>query len=325
METIADYNNSNPSPLHSMSNHHRARAVWLSTKMWHQTIIIIQTNKPSPYISPYNFSDIDSIDSPHNNDISDNFESSYSSFCRENDYFGNNLTQKSAAQFIKTGMRINNQIERYDTECNNGITAIKFHPFRNILYCADANGRVWVWKYEGNIGANNPNNKRIINLINIKDTHLVNAPLLNGSIHSSNISGSHSYNHSHSHTQSHMGTPNPWVLSLMFCTNNYEEKGTEFETQKALANDSHSSNACVVTSFEIINAYHDTMLLCAGTTAPFALIYRNSHLGNSMSAVTAFLGNARIKPTRQQQQIHHGQRDTHNSYGNGGECHCFCD
>ena len=218
------------------------------------------------------------------------------------------VSKDAASKFVKNGMRINNQIERYDTECDHGITAIKFHPFRDILYCADANGRVWVWKYESNIGANNPQNKRRINLVNIKDLHLSNAPLLSTSNAYRSAAGQ----------RTPSATTSSYSLRSKLKGGHSQSVG-HFPDTTAGGDSGHDPDRVVVTSFEIINEYHDTMLLCAGDDGTVR-IYRNSHLENCMSAVTAFLANGRIKAPRS----HSPSKDHHSSWNSGQMLTSWC-
>ena len=248
---------------------------------------IAPASPPSPFISPFLSTDLSE------SDLSGTASAYYN--YKQNDP-STKLSKDAASKFVKNGMRINNQIERYDTECDHGITAIKFHPFRDILYCADANGRVWVWKYESNIGANNPQNKRRINLVNIKDLHLSNAPLL-GSARAANSS---------QRTPSTTTSTGGYNLRSKLKGGHSQSIG-HFPDTTTPGDGAHDHDRVVVTSFEIINEYHDTMLLCAGDDGTVR-IYRNSHLENCMSAVTAFLANGRIKAPRST-HFHSSQKD----------------
>jgi len=150
------------------------------------------------------------------------------------------MTKDSASKLLKNGLRIVNQRERFDTECEAGISAILFHPFRDILFGADESGRVWVWQYA--------------------PTHQLELD------ESSNGSSS----------------------------NSNAESAAASRSDRQRLNVFDCGKGAKVTSLSMLNAFHDAMLIC-GADDGTVRVFRNAHLRDAISPVTAFLANGRVK------------------------------
>lgn len=141
-------------------------------------------------------------------------------------------------------------------------------PILDIFYAADNNGYIHVWNYTNT----NPQ-KLPINKIDTYKTNLNKEfKSTDNDVHQININRSHHNSHHSSNNSS---------------TNSSTNSSPRFH---------HSSNnrTLKITSMNIINEYHDSML-CVGTADGAVRLYRNTHIENCATPVTAFLAHPKIR------------------------------